>query len=57
MAIPLVWNSKYDVCIMATKRIDQPAINLSFRPPTHGQKIYYLGFPRGIGGGSICSYF
>ena len=57
IAIPLVWNVKYDVCIMVTKRIDHPAINLSFRPPTHGQKIYYLGFPRGIGGGQFVPIF
>lgn len=57
IAMPLVWNTKYDVCIMATKRIDQPAINLSFRPPTQGQKIYYLGFPRSIGGGQFVPIF
>ena len=56
-AIPLVWSTAYDTCIMVTPRIDAPSLKLSFRPPTPGEKIYYMGFPRGIGGGKFIPTF
>jgi len=57
IALPLVWNSKYDVCMMVTERIEQSSIRLARRTPTHGQKIYYMGFPRGIGGDQFIPIF
>ena len=57
IAKPLLWNVQYDVCLMVTKRIDQPALSFSIDPPTHGQKIFYLGFPRGLGGGTFVPIF
>ena len=30
IAKPLLWNVQYDVCIMVTKRIDQPALSATF---------------------------
>jgi S1-C subfamily serine protease len=56
-AKPLLWNKQYDVCLMVTKRIDQPALSFAIDPPRHGQKIYYLGFPRGLGGGTFIPIF
>ena len=57
IAMPLIWNPEFDVCIMVTERIEQPEINFSFQPPLYGQKVYYLGFPRGIGGGQFVPLF
>ena len=56
-AIPLVWSKLYDVCIMVTPRLEQPALRLAFRAPYQGEKIYYMGFPRGIGGGKFIPTF
>ncbi len=56
-AKPILWNRQYDVCLMVTKRIDQPALGFSMNVPVPGQKIYYLGFPRGLGGGSFVPIF
>lgn len=56
-AKPLLWNGQYDVCLMVTKRINQPALRFSIDPPRHGQKVYYLGFPRGLGGGTFIPTF
>jgi len=56
-AIPLVWSKKFDTCIMVVPKIDQPALNLALDPPYTGEKIYYMGFPRGIGGGKFVPAF
>ena len=56
-AIALVWSKQYDLCIMVTLKIDLPALNLSYSPPYPGEKIYYIGFPRGIGGGGFTPIF
>ena len=40
-----------------TPRVDQPALRLAFRAPYQGEKIYYMGFPKGIGGGNFIPTF
>lgn len=57
IAVPLIWSPEYDVCIMVTNKINQPSLSLSWKPPFPGEKIYYMGFPRGIGGGSFIPMF
>lgn len=56
-AVPLIWSRLYDICIMVAPRIEQPALRLAFRMPYEGEKIYYMGFPRGIGGGKFIPTF
>ena len=56
-AIPLVWSKQYDICIMVTPKINQDSIKLSLEPPYAGEKVYYMGFPRGIGGGKVIPAF
>jgi len=56
-AIPLVWNSQYDICIMVTPKIDQPSLSLALEGPYLGEKVYYMGFPRGLGGGKVVPAF
>ena len=56
-AVPLVWSKKFDTCIMVVPRIDQPALSLALEPPYTGEKVYYMGFPRGIGGGKFIPAF
>ena len=54
---PFAVNKSYDLCIMATKRFDAPEVDISLEPPTPGEKAYYMGFPRGIGGGTVVPAF
>jgi S1-C subfamily serine protease len=56
-AVPLIWSKMYDICIMVTSKIDQPALELAGGPPYRGEKIYYMGFPRGFGGGKFIPAF
>jgi len=56
-AVPLVWSKKFDTCIMVVPKIDQPALSLALNPPYAGEKVYYMGFPRGIGGGRFVPAF
>jgi S1-C subfamily serine protease len=56
-AVPLVWSKKHDTCIMVVPKIDQPSLDLAFSPPYTGEKVYYMGFPRGIGGGKFVPAF
>ena len=56
-AIPLVWSRHHDTCIMVSSKIDQPSLGLAWKPPFPGEKIYYMGFPRGIGGGKFVPMF
>ena len=56
-AFPFAVNKSYDLCVMVTKKIDTPAIDVSLYPPVPGNKVYYMGFPRGIGGGAVVPAF
>ena len=56
-AIPFAVNKSYDLCIMVSERIGTPAIDVSPSPPIEGEKVYYMGFPRGIGGGTVVPAF
>ena len=56
-ALPLIWNKKNDICIMVTLKLPQPALSLSYYAPYPGEKVYYIGFPRGIGGGAFTPTF
>jgi len=56
-AIPLVWNKSFDICIMVTPRLQPPALELSLLPSFPGERVYYMGFPRGIGGGKFVPIF
>ena len=56
-AYPFAVNKAYDLCIMIAKRIEVPAVKVSPSPPIEGEKVYYMGFPRGIGGGTVVPAF
>jgi len=56
-AIPLVWSKAYDICIMVSLKIPQPALKIAIKAPFTGEKSYYMGFPRGIGGGPFVPAF
>ena len=56
-AIPLVWNVRYDICIMVAPKINQRALSLAYDEPYLGEKVYYMGFPRSLGGGKFVPAF
>ena len=49
-ATPLVSNPQTDVCVLLTPRIEGiKALRVANTAPFKGEKVFYMGFPRGLG--------
>ncbi len=50
-------NNLYDLCILESKRIKYPKIDISNMPPTPSQKVVNISSPRGIASKNLLMYY